>query len=103
MCYFNSPRTSTGTWIGAVLGCRVWTCSAAAQQSRFANVSKDSGLQIAANTSVGGTNPHAVAVEDFDGDGLPDVIILTFGKPHVRYFRNAGGLRFKDVTRGSGL
>jgi hypothetical protein len=69
----------------------------------FTDVSKDSGLKIAANTGVGGTNPHAVAVADFDGDGLPDVIILTFGKPHVYYFKNLGNLKFKDVTKDSGL
>ncbi len=70
---------------------------------RFTDVSAGSGLKIAANTGVGGTNPHAVAVEDFNGDGLADVILLTFGKPHVYYFRNLGNLRFKDVTAGSGL
>src|SRR5207302_2699397 len=70
---------------------------------RFTDVSATSGLKIAANTGVGGTNPHAVGVEDFDGDGLPDVILLTFGKPHVYYFRNLGNLKFRDVTKGSGL
>ena len=70
---------------------------------RFTDVSADSGLKIAPNTGVGGTNPHAVAVEDFNGDGLFDVIILTFGKPHIYYFRNLGNLKFQDVTRGSGL
>ena len=70
---------------------------------RFTDVTADSGLFIAKNTGVGGTNPHAVAVEDFDGDGLPDIIIPTFGKPHVRYFKNLGKLKFKDVTKGSGL
>src|SRR2546423_9843408 len=70
---------------------------------RFTDVTAASGLKIAANTGVGGTNPHAVAVEDFDGDGLPDIILLTFGKPHVYYFKNLGNLRFKDVTAGSGL
>jgi hypothetical protein len=67
------------------------------------DVTKDSGIIIAQNTGVGGTNPHAVAVEDFDGDGKPDVIITTFGAPHVRYFRNPGDLHFQDVTKGSGL
>jgi enediyne biosynthesis protein E4 len=76
---------------------------AAPPEKRFTDVSKDSGLQIAANTGVGGTNPHAVAVADFDGDGFPDVVILTFGKPHVYYFRNLGNLKFKDVTKDSGL
>lgn len=70
---------------------------------RFTDVTAGSGLMIAVNTGVGGTNPHAVAVEDFDGDGLPDIIIPTFGKPHVRYFKNLGKLKFKDVTKGSGL
>ena len=70
---------------------------------RFTDVSADSGLKVAANTGVGGTNPHAIAVEDFNGDGLPDVIILTFGKPHIYYYRNLGKLKFRDVTRGSGL
>lgn len=70
---------------------------------RFTDVSTDSGLQIAAKTGVGGTNPHAVAVADFDGDGLPDVMMPTFGKPHIYYFKNLGKLRFQDATQGSGL
>ena len=70
---------------------------------RFTDVTAQSGLFIAEKTGVGGTNPHAVAVEDFNGDGLPDIIIPTFGKPHVRYFKNLGGLKLKDVTTGSGL
>jgi hypothetical protein len=70
---------------------------------RFTDVTSTSGLFIAKNTGVGGTNPHAVAVEDFNHDGRPDVVIATFGAPHVRYFRNDGELRFSDVTRGSGL
>jgi hypothetical protein len=70
---------------------------------RFTDVTAASGLVIAQNTGVGGTNPHAVAIEDFNGDGLPDIIIPTFGKPHVRYFKNLGKLKFQDVTKGSGL
>lgn len=77
--------------------------AAAQDHPRFKNVTDGSGLKIADKTGVGGTNPHAVAVEDFDGDGLYDVILLTFGKPHVYYFRNLGNLKFKDVTAGSGL
>lgn len=72
-------------------------------QPRFTDVTAASGLFIADNTGVGGTNPHAVAIEDFNGDGLPDIIIPTFGKPYVRYFKNLGGLKFQDVTKGSGL
>lgn len=71
----------------------------AGPKPRFVDVTAASGLTIAANTGVGGTNPHAVAVEDFDGDGLPDILITTFGAPHVRYFRGRGGLRFADATK----
>lgn len=74
-----------------------------AQKSRFTDVTAASGLKIADNTGVGGTNPHGVAVEDFDGDGKLDIIIPTFGKPHIRYFRNLGNLKFADVTAGSGF
>lgn len=77
--------------------------SPAFAQSRFTDVTAQSGIVIAEKTVVGGTNPHAVAVEDFNGDGLPDIIIPTFGKPHVRYFRNLGKLTFQDATNGSGL
>lgn len=82
----------------------LWTLPVAAQPKRqFTDVTAASGLKIADNTGVGGTNPHAVAIEDFDGDGKPDIIIPTFGKPHVRYFRNQGALKFADVTKNSGL
>ncbi|GDY23302.1 hypothetical protein LBMAG56_46490 [Verrucomicrobiota bacterium] len=79
------------------------SAAAGGKKARFTDVTAGSGLFIAENTGVGGTNPHAVAVEEFNGDGLPDIIIPTFGKPHVRYFKNLGGLKFQDVTRGSGL
>lgn len=65
---------------------------------RFVDVTAASGLQLP-NKCL----PHAVAVEDFDGDGLPDILIATFEPPHIFYFRNLGNLRFKDATRGSGL
>jgi hypothetical protein len=74
-----------------------------AAELKFTDVSSASGLRVPADTGVGGTNPHAVAVADCDCDGRPDVIILTFGKPHVLYFRNLGGMKFRDVTAGSGL
>ncbi len=73
------------------------------RKPRFVDVTAASGLWIGDNTAVGGTNAHAVAVEDFDADGRFDVIVPTFGAPHVRYFRNRGGLKFEDVTKGSGL
>ena len=83
--------------------CHLVPVLAQSPSPRFTDVTAASGLFIAEKTGVGGTNPHAVAVEDFNGDGLPDIIIPTFGKPHVRYFKNLGKLTFKDVTTGSGL
>ena len=72
-------------------------------KARFTDLSANSGLKIAANTGVGGTNLYGVAVGDFDGNGLLDVIILTFGKPHIYYFHNLGKFEFKDETAASGL
>jgi enediyne biosynthesis protein E4 len=69
-----------------------------AQPLRFSDVTAGSGLKVPK-----GCKPQALAVADFDGDGLPDVLIATFDEPHVRLFRNLGKLRFKDVTKGSGL
>jgi hypothetical protein len=80
--------------------------------ARFEDVTKNSGL--------GGTGLVAgpATVFDFDSDGLLDVYIGYFGDylhrevPAVnrnnqnalpnRLFRNLGGLRFEDVTEGSG-
>lgn len=65
---------------------------------RFTDVTAASGLNVPRDCK-----PHAVAVEDFDGDGLLDVLLGTFDPPHLLYFRNLGGLKFRDVTKGSGL
>src|SRR2546429_6780367 len=89
--------------IGYALACGLASGRAQQPQPRFTDVTAASGITIAADTGVGGTTPHAVAVEDFDGDGLFDIIIPTFGAPHIRYFRNLGNLKFKDVTQRSGL
>jgi hypothetical protein len=91
------------TCLLATIALGIFAVGEAACQTRFDDVTATSGLFIAEKTGVGGTNPHAVAVEDFDGDGLFDIVIPTFGAPHVRYFKNLGGLKFKDVTQGSGL
>ena len=40
------------------------TATASAQKPRFTNVTASSGIVVAENTKVGGTNPHAVAIED---------------------------------------
>lgn len=39
---------------------------------------------------------------DFDGDGRLDVFLVSAAGPN-RLFRNLGGLRFRDVTEGSGV
>ena len=53
-----------------------------------------------------------VAIFDFDGDGLPDVFLVNgdrwntatgAARPVSRLYKNLGHLRFKDVTRESGL
>jgi hypothetical protein len=80
--------------------------------ARFEDVTQDSGL--GGEGIVGGP----AAVFDFDSDGLLDVYIAYFGNylrgevPTVdrnnqnalpnKLFRNLGGLRFEDVTEGSG-
>ena len=73
------------------------------RKPRMVDVTRQTGIKIAENTGVGGTNPHGVAVEDFDGDGNLDLLITTFNAPHVRAFRNVGKFRFTDATKGSGL
>src|SRR4051794_7776943 len=70
----------------------------ASAQKRFTDVTAASGLQI-----VKGCKPHGVAVADFDGDGRLDILLVTFDAPHVQLWKNLGDLRFKDVTKGSGL
>ena len=80
---------------------------------RFEDVSGTSGLE--GKGLVGG----ALAVFDFDGDGLLDLYIANMGNylerigPLMRrhndnalpnqLFRNMGALRFEDVTEGSGV
>ncbi len=79
--------------------------TAIAAPPRFVDVTAASGIRLRTPDQPRRSPPmpHAVAVEDFDGDGLFDIIIASFGAPHVRYYRNEGKLRFADVTKGSGL
>lgn len=81
---------------------------AALAEKRFTDVTAGTGIRL--NTvprpgqpQYGEQKVHGVAVEDFDGDGRLDIIVVCFGKPYVQLFRNTGGLRFEDVTKGSGL
>jgi len=43
-----------------------------------------------------------IAIGDYDGDGLPDIFVVTKTKG-CRLFRNLGGYRFEDVTAKAGV
>lgn len=68
-----------------------------------------SGPSLLENPEVVGAG---VALPDFDGDGLPDLYLVNgadvrpdfkFDRHPDRLYRNAGGLRFTDVTRAAGV
>ena len=63
---------------------------------RFNDVTKGSGIKV-------GNRAHAVAVEDFNGDGHLDFIVACFDAPHVQLFLGDGKLHFAERTKGSGL
>ena len=48
------------------------------------------------------SNGSGVAVGDFDGDGLPDIYFCSLNGRNALY-KNLGGMKFKDVTQGSGI
>ncbi len=50
----------------------------------------------------GGSIGTGVAIGDYDGDGRPDVFVVT--KTHgCRLYRNLGGFKFEDVTEKAGV
>jgi len=50
----------------------------------------------------GGSIGTGVAIGDYDGDGRPDIFVVT--KTHgCRLFRNLGGYKFEDVTARAGV
>jgi hypothetical protein len=50
----------------------------------------------------GGSIGTGVAIGDYDGDGRPDIFVVT--KTHgCRLFRNLGGYKFEDVTLKAGV
>jgi hypothetical protein len=61
---------------------------------RFTDVTVGSGAEVSAY----GTG---IAVGDFDGDGLPDLLVTGVGG--TRLFRNLGGMKFQDVTAVAGV
>jgi hypothetical protein len=60
----------------------------------FTDVTQSAGL-----TTRGWGN--AIAVADFDNDGLPDLYVTGYG--HNVLYHNLGGCRFEDVTEKAGL
>jgi hypothetical protein len=60
----------------------------------FTDITKEAGL----TTRGWGT---AIAVGDFDNDGLPDLYVTGYG--HNALYRNLGGCRFEDVTEHAGV
>lgn len=55
------------------------------------------------------TTGNGVAIFDYDNDGLPDIFVVNGGRlddgpvPPYYLYHNLGGLKFEDVTAGSGL
>jgi hypothetical protein len=50
----------------------------------------------------GGSIGTGVAIGDYDGDGRPDIFVVTKNKG-CRLFRNLGGYKFEDVTEKAGV
>jgi len=65
----------------------------------FTDRAADAGL-AAIDTADGGSSMGSIWA-DLDGDGDQDVYVYKWGRAQL--FRNDGGLRFTDVTKGSGL
>lgn len=66
-----------------------------AQQPRFTDVTRDSGIHSLRYA-------EGVVMADHDGDGLPE-LYLPCVKGTDRLFHNLGGLKFEDVTKSSGI
>ena len=83
---------------------------------RFRDVAAEAGL-VAVNVSgersektlILETTGNGVAIVDYDGDGLQDILLVNGGRlgssdwPGHALYRNRGGLRFEDVTQAAGL
>ena len=87
-CYFGNPETLPKI--------DRYSPKTKSKKAGFTDVTAGSGIKAPHRA-------HAVAVNDFDGDGKVDVLLAGFDAPHVLLYRNRGGMRFTDVTKGSGL
>ena len=102
------PASVVALLIAVSVGLEAQPPSEKPPAARFTDVTVTSGLKLNVEHRPGqpeyGTQmPHGVAIEDFDGDGLPDILFVCFGPPYVKLYRNLGNLRFADVTKDSGL
>lgn len=68
---------------------------------------KFTDVSAASNACPGDFPARSVAVLDYDGDGLLDLLVgecfFQGGKGRSRLFRNLGGFKFEDVSRAVGL
>jgi len=86
--YFTNSRTNTANALYRNEG-----------NGRFAEVGEQMDI---ANINNQGTGVSMGSVwGDFDNDGYRDLLVYKWGKPLL--FRNVDGIRFEDVTEGSGL
>jgi hypothetical protein len=65
---------------------------------RFADVTAKMGLGAVTYGSAWG---QGVCAADYDNDGYTDLFVTYWGQNHL--YRNAGGVRFEDVTERAGL
>src|SRR5206468_1155480 len=57
----------------------------------------DGSFQSAGFFVTGGTHPHAVAVSDIDGDGIPDLLVANSGSYTVAVLRGIGDGTFQQA------
>ncbi|MEE9607473.1 MAG: VCBS repeat-containing protein, partial [Myxococcota bacterium] len=68
---------------------------------RFSDVTQEAGIGLLRPDGSHGEARNPI-IADFDNDGRQDILITYVDDDH-RLYRNLGGLRFADVSSGSGL